>query len=640
VDEPNSVDSMSRLLRRDGAPRSVGRFIRRLPRRDLHLLARSAAVSIAIALLDVLGLGLLLPVLQILLDPDQTSGLVDALSTLTGITDPDRLALVLGLVAVASFLLRSITAMVHAWWNAGLVERINADVTARLIRSYLAAPYLFHLGRSSAELIRNLRDSVGQATSAGLYALLQLAADAASVLAITATLIVIDPLVTIGLVIYLVVVLTAFQLVVRRRLVRAGMRMSELTSVEYSEMAQTFGGIKGIYVLDSQAHFEDRIVRNRRAMGSVKQRLTFFGAVPRYYLEAALLFGVGLAAAALFSARSTEAALTSLALLLTAGFRILPIAGRTLHGIGLLQSSLPHFDILSDELDRYRPLDQTPPDLDRSDEQPTSHPLLDVRDVAFSFPDTDPVLRGISLQVEAGTSLGIVGASGAGKTTLLDVLLGLHQPSDGEVLVDGHPLQGCARAWRSTLGYVPQDVFLLDDTIRENIAFSAAIDTVDEDLVWQSLEEADLGSWARGLPDGILTAVGERGVRISGGQRQRLGLARALYRRPTVLVLDEATSSLDVESEARIMDRIEDLRRSSSMTTIVVAHRLSTVRRCDTICMLHEGRVLAMAPFDELVREEASFARMARLAGLSEPEAEISSLAAERGSSADPGLPH
>jgi ABC-type multidrug transport system fused ATPase/permease subunit len=594
--------------------RRVARFMRMLPRRDQALVGTSSLAAAAIALLDVVGLGLLLPVLNLLLDPDAESGLTATLTDLTGIDDPERLAVVLAIVAIGSFVLRSLLAMVQAWRNAGLVERINADLTARLARYYLSAPYRLHTEQDSSYFMRNLRESVTWATSTGLYSLLQLFADTASAIAITVTLLFVDPLITVGMGIYLGGVIWGFQRFSRRRFETIGARLQHLTRVEYQTLTQTFGGVRDIYVYDAQDHFEDRLVQNRRAIGATKQRMTFLSVLPRYYLEAALLFGVGLAAAALFASQSTDAALTSLAIFLTAGFRMLPMAGRTLAGLGALHSTLPHFDVLADELraagaQEARVLPTAAPDT-------AGGPILELRDVHFGFGADSPVLEGVSFELERGRSIGIVGSSGAGKTTVLDLILGLHPADRGDVLVDGTPIEGVATWWRSQLGYVPQEVFLVDASIRENVSFAVAPDAIDEELVWASLQRADLDAWVRSLPDGLDTSVGERGVRVSGGQRQRLGLARAFYRSPSVLVLDEATSALDVETEARIVDAIEAAREVREMTMVVVAHRLSTVRRCDQICMLAKGRVVASGTFDELVRDGDDFARLARLAGL------------------------
>ena len=241
---------------------------------------------------------------------------------------------------------------------------------------------------------------------------------------------------------------------------------------------------------------------------------------------------------------------------------------------------------------------------------------LDVDDVTYRYPGTAAtVLDGVSLSVAAGTSVALVGTSGAGKTTLVDVVLGLHQPEQGRVLVDGVPIDDDLPAWQRSIGLVPQDVYLIDDTLRANIALGEPDDLVDDERIAAGGADGPARR-ARGrrCREGLTTFVGERGARMSGGQRQRLGMARALYRRPDVLVLDEATSSLDNETERRISDVISTLH--GSMTVLVVAHRLSTVRSCDQVVLLEDGRVAAVGTFDEVCERSPTFAHLVRLGRL------------------------
>jgi ABC-type multidrug transport system fused ATPase/permease subunit len=257
----------------------------------------------------------------------------------------------------------------------------------------------------------------------------------------------------------------------------------------------------------------------------------------------------------------------------------------------------------------------------RQSRDDTSHGALgpssiEFSDVRFHYEGTEvDVLCGISLCIEPGDDVGVVGTSGAGKSTLLDVLLGLLDPGSGEVLIGGTPMRRCRTDWQLSIGYVPQEIILIDDTIRANIAFGISGDDIEEEQLQEALRLAQLDEFVAALPEGLETTVGELGVRLSGGQRQRLGLARALYDRPTVLVLDEATSALDSDTEARIVETIASLR--GSLTIVTVAHRLSTLKHCDRIYFLRDGHVANVGTFEELTAQEPDFAQLVALAQLS-----------------------
>jgi ABC-type multidrug transport system fused ATPase/permease subunit len=294
-----------------------------------------------------------------------------------------------------------------------------------------------------------------------------------------------------------------------------------------------------------------------------------------------------------------------------AGFRLLPGLVRISNSNQALQGGIPALQLVLDAL----ALPATPPDPVALDPATVFRSGLVLRDVSFRYPGADvDALTDVDLEVSPGDTVALVGPSGAGKSTLIDVVMGLHPPTGGELLVDGRPMGELRAAWQRGIGLVPQDIFLLDATIAENLAFGDRPDEIDRAALEEAVEMAQLGDLVAELPAGLGTVVGERGVRLSGGQRQRLGIARALYRRPRLLVLDEATSALDSVTEAKITGTLRALR--GRLTIITIAHRLSTVRDADRLVLMAEGRVVDEGPFEQLRARNDSFRRLIDVAAL------------------------
>ncbi|MCC5951527.1 MAG: ABC transporter ATP-binding protein [Acidimicrobiia bacterium] len=594
------------------ALRSIVAVLSGAQRRRLLL---AVVVGACLAMLDLVALGLLVPLTDLLMNPERPTGMTERLVSVTGITEPTHLAALLGGAVVSLFIVRSIGTVLYQWWNAGFVFGVDADTAGRLIRSYLAAPYRFHLEHPSAELVRNVKDNVTHAIGFGLFGLLNLAAEVFVLLAVLALLTVTSPWVTLALALYLGLAVWSYERFVRKRVRRVAERQHQLIRQQYRSLLHAFGGVKEIYVSNSTPYFAQDLQRIRTRMAGENRKIAVYGNLPRYYLEVVLIIGLAAAAAVLVGTLGAEAAMGSLALFLGAGFRAMPSFGRMLQVSNQVRSQLPGIETVVADLDRFQPSGPSATRL----ELPATGPAVSVTDLRFGYSSDAPVLDGVAFRIERGSAFGIVGSSGAGKTTLLDLILGLHQPTGGEVLVGGRPVHDVADAWREAVGYVPQDVFLVDATLRENLAFGSEPSEIDDAALSAAAEQAELTDWINSLPAGFHTEVGERGVRISGGQRQRIGLARALYRRPSVLILDEATASLDVDTEARITATVEKLR--GDLTTIIVAHRLSTVRRCDTICLLEAGRVTGLGGFEELRRVNPTFDRLADLAGIAPAQA-------------------
>ena len=315
---------------------------------------------------------------------------------------------------------------------------------------------------------------------------------------------------------------------------------------------------------------------------------------------------------------TSDDVLALLALFVAAGFRLLPSLVKMMASYSSIRTGRKGFDlVVSDLLAFPETLDTLDADFD-PEPMPITRGLV-VDEVSFSYPSsTFPVLDQVSFTVPRGESLGIVGSSGAGKSTLVDILLGLHLPSSGRLLVDDRDVVTNMPGWQAGIGLVPQDVYLMDDTLAANIAFGIDESEIDRELLDAVVVQSQLSPFVQSLPLGLGSIVGERGVRISGGQRQRIGIARSLYARPSLLILDEATSALDNETEQRISETIDSLH--GTLTMIVVAHRLSTIRNCDRILFLDAGSVRDIGTFAELVERDPEFANLARLAKVEREE--------------------
>jgi ABC-type bacteriocin/lantibiotic exporter with double-glycine peptidase domain len=355
-----------------------------------------------------------------------------------------------------------------------------------------------------------------------------------------------------------------------------------LRSDAFRVIAEALGGIKQIKILSREDVFWKRFSTNSKKSVLLSVRTDTLQRIPAYLIE---LWGVlGLLVvvfAMLLQKSSTESVVSSLGLFVGASFRFVPALNRVLGASQSLRLAKSAIDVVHEEI------------IESSEQQPAKAEIhfarvLQFKNISFSYyPHSAPVLQEISLSVTFGESLGIVGSSGAGKTTMVDLLLGLLAPTSGQVVVDDKIIDLTQSSWQSEVGYVPQEIFLIDDTIRNNVAFGIAPHEISEERIEKSIATAQLTGFVDALPDGLDTVTGERGVRLSGGQRQRIGIARALYHEPTLLVLDEATSALDLETESEFIETLEAIHQQ--VTMIIVSHRMSTLKYCDRIVRLESG---------------------------------------------------
>lgn len=593
------------------------RFVRRtfsiIDRQARLRFALFALGSVCIAGLEAAGVALVLPLIQLLVAPSEGQArLPSFLERFIRASSNEQAAAVLALLVVLTFTVKSGAAIALLRWGTGNSLKQEARIAKRLFSRYLRAPTSFHLKRNSSEIQRTLNESLLMVFRRTLPFIMAASADFAVLLAIAITIVASDPGVAVLAIAYFLLIGLLYQRFVGGRQKVAAKRAHTEVAQRYRQVQEAVRATKELAVLHREDYFVEQFYERKLELVAVQRVLVFFQLLPRHFLDLAFIFGAAAISFYTFATRSHAEALSSVGLFLTASFRLVAPLNRVLGTFTLARTAQPSIEqVLEDDallsgLGAARPHER----MERLG--PSRLELIDVR---FRYEDTDAdVLRGVSLCIEPGDDVGIVGTSGAGKTTLLDVMLGLLDPYAGQILVGGQPLAQCRASWQVSIGYVPQEIVLIDDTIRANVAFGVGAE-VDESQLQEALRLAQVDDFVASLPDGLETTVGEHGVRLSGGQRQRLGLARALYHRPIVLVFDEATSALDSETEARIMETIASLR--GSLTIITVTHRLSTLKHCDRIYFLRAGSVAAVDTFEGLYAREPNFAQLVTLAQLS-----------------------
>lgn len=568
-------------------------------------LTLATLAALGLAVVEAFALVLIVPLVQLLSSTTpRRSGLARWVGEQVPGASDLRIAALLAGAAFVAFVVKGLLSLLYLRWNLGVLLRAEAQTSSRLLRAYLRAPYPFHLRRGAAELQKTVHDAVRRIYAESLLGVVGATADLVVMAAIAIVLLVIEPLAAIGAAGYFALVAAGYQKLIHQRASDAGNSLIDETGRSYQIVQQSVTAVKAVQIGHHQDHFAAQLRESKQASAGHLRTLLLLYQAPRYYLEISLIVGLALMSAILYSLRPAESATAALGLFLAAGFRLLPSLNRVLVALSGVRSGLGATKQVTSDLEELEHDVQGPEQV--VDKLPFHELRLD--QVRFSYGEERTVLDGLSLTVGRGQSVAFVGSSGAGKTTLLDLVLGLLEPTAGAVLVNGQPLEEVRAAWQRSIGYVPQDTAVLDASLRENIAFGRDPADIDEAAVLLAVERAELAELVASLPQGLDTRLHERGVRLSGGQRQRVGIARALYSEPSVLVLDEATSSLDVETESRITKTVESL--AGQLTLLIVTHRLSTVRGCDQIHVLEEGRNIAVGTYDELRAGNDLFARL------------------------------
>lgn len=573
--------------------------------------ASTVGASVVLAVLDSLGIAAMIPLTQLIAGVETDSGVLGWISEATGRSTPQELIpLVAGAVAVL-FIGKSVAALLFRWWLLGRTTRVSATLARGMFRRYVLAPYADHRTRRLSEVYRNISTSTAQSTGV-LLATISMCTDVMMLIAITAVLAVTAPVVTILTVVIFGGFVLGLQRLFRKRQSQLGEVTSEAALQAWQYLMPGLDGFREARLTSSSERFVDGFYQARLRGANASRTMGILGEAPRYVLEIGFVLMIGGISIILFATGSPNNALTVLGVFGAAALRALPTLNRVSANLATMRTGRIGLEIV---LSSTAELDQRGTHVETPIDDTPYRGNIELRNLSFRYADSaTDVLTDLSLRIRENATTAFVGSSGAGKSTLLDLVLALQDPTSGTIECGGRSIFADRAAWYAGLGVVPQDVFLVNDTLRSNIAFGVQPERVDHDRVAEVIRMSQLGELVQTLPDGLDTVVGERGVRLSGGQRQRLGLARALYRRPRVLVLDEATSALDNATEYEIAETLRGLQ--GSMTILIVAHRLSTVRGADTLVFLKDGRIEATGTFTEVRDASAEFARLVSLGEL------------------------
>ena len=589
-------------------------------RNTLHVLGGTlggylmfALSLVLIAALDVLGVGIIPLFIALISDPEAATGwLSKHVPSASGLAaSPDRLVVTGCWVLILLFPLKNALTGAIGWMQLIFVARREISLSARLLAAIMARPYAYHLQRSTPELQRMVISDSYAAFHGGVLPFAQLISESLVVAFVAALLYYSQPLAALTATLLVCVFVMLFYQVFRKRLAAIGLRQIKASADLVKAVSQSLGGIKEVKLMGREPYFVREFVRQARVQARNSITFSMIGQSPRLVLEALIVICLGTAVLVLLHRDiPVNQSLPYLALFGVAAIRLLPSATRILSALTMIRTSLPAIDGIFEVMSASscHPEGVNREAKDKVAPVPKEDGLT-ITGVDFSYPGSSaPALSGITFILPRGRMTGIVGGSGAGKSTLVDIILGLQTPLNGAVALDGRNIARFQTAWQRSIGYVPQDIFLSDGTIRANVAFGLSRDEIDDELVWRSLELAMLANFVRSLPLGLDTPVGENGARLSGGQRQRVGIARALFGGKSFLVMDEATSALDNQTENEVGAVLQALK--GDRTQIIVAHRLNTVKRCDWLIYLDRGTLAGQGTYDDMSAQNEGFRRL------------------------------
>lgn len=551
-------------------------------------------MSIFAAIFETLGVAVIMPVLDMMMDIQgvKTRWYMKPFVNFLNLDSDQSIIWFVCLGVVSVYILKTLYFTFFSWVSCKYSLKVQRELGVRVLSSYLKQGYLFFVENNTSRLVNGIASD-----TSSIYGILKTIFSSfmklLTIISVGAYIMIQSPNMAMILLFFALLSVVLIYYFYRKPMSENGKIRRELISEMNQVELEAIQGHKEVLVMNKQEYFAKTYAEVKRRYSNAAVKIDMGTTMPAYLIEMIFISGMMIAVAVQMDyASNVSELITKLSAIAAGGFRILPALGAISSGMNTIITSTPQLNACYETISQVKNLEQQ--EQEKLAKRPSQgirfQRELTLRNISFSYPKTkENVLSKINLTIHKGESIALIGPSGAGKTTLSDIILALLKPTSGSLMMDGIDVEELGTDWNRIIGYVPQASYIVDNTIRHNIAFGERDQNIDDEQIWRALKIAQLDEFVRELPAQLDTRVGERGVRFSGGQRQRLAIARALYRDPDILVLDEATASLDNETEAEVMEAIEALQ--GYKTLIIVAHRLSTIRKCDAIYEVRDQKV-------------------------------------------------
>ena len=574
---------------------------------------------VLMAIFEAISIATIGPFIAMISAPSviHTNAIINTFYNFLGSHQYEDFMFLFGMLVLTFLTFAALFSMFTVWRLSLFAVQVGTEIADQLYAYYLGQNWLFHANSSSAELTKKIATESMRVTDHVIQPLLQVNARLVLVLLIVSVMSFYNPVVTLtGLCIFIVCYIILFK-VVRKKLKTNGAEMSEIMTERYRLMNEGFGGIKDVMLLNRSSYFISQFECTGEKFSYASGSNGAISQVPRYLMELIAFGSIIALTLFLLASGSQEISifLPTLSVFALAGYKLLPALQQIYAGLTKVKGNIASFEAIRKDLiasqNQINVLSEMNPGSSLKTQFISLTKSIILKDLTFSYPGKAPLLKKVNMVIPAKKVVGVVGPSGSGKSTVIDLILGLIEPDEGALIIDGRKIN-CdnKRAWQNAIGFVPQSIFVSEGTIAENVAFGLHANEINFDQVKKALKLAKLEEMVQSLEQGIHTKVGEHGVRLSGGQRQRIGIARAMYHEAEVLVFDEATSALDGITEKLVMDAIHQF--GGEKTIIIIAHRLKTIKKCDIIYMLDHGRVTSQGSYEELLKTNEQFKKMER----------------------------
>lgn len=546
------------------------------------------------AIMETLSISMIVPVISAIIEPNAffENELLIWMSGILHLETAEEFIIFMIIMMIILFVVKNIYMLLLYYVQFSFICNNQYRISRDLLQIYLNKPYEFYLNANTSDVLRTVYSD-----TTGVFSLLlqciQLATEVIVGGCLCLVLLKVDAVMTLMIAVLLVGVTLVSNGLLKPRLQKIGSESREKQSLMYASIIQCVMGIKDVKIFSKEGFFLDSYKKFGKRYYNLSRNNSVLGAAPRLLIESVSICGIlGYLAVMLSRGNDITGMIPQLSAFAVAASRLMPCANRASTYLSSIAYYKPTLDFVYENVEvPQKTVKDEEVQIVKKAQQLTYRDKIEIKNLSYRYPNSDKyIFDKAQMTIPIGKSVGIVGPSGSGKTTAVDIMLGLLDAESGEVLCDGKDVFEQYAGWLQNIGYIPQTINLIDDTLRANVAFGVELEKIDEDRLWQVLEEAQMKDFIMGLPEGLDTKIGERGVRLSGGQRQRIGIARALYHNPELLILDEATSALDNDTEAAIMEAIDNFHGKKTM--LIIAHRLKTIENCDMIYKVDGGKIV------------------------------------------------